>query len=575
MTVPNSNIKVTYNGNGVAKEFQIPFSFLEKEHIKVIRIDLNGGEHLLTKDYFVDSTANVVHYPGYPIGEEPPQAEQPQVLPNGEKLLLYRSTPKTQDTDLPRQGILSEIEAMDDKSIMCIQEMNEELGRSIKPPISSNLTGEIPAPVIPGASLAISEDGKSLRLGANPDGIAQSVATANEAKQTANGAKQTADGIADTATQALSNSQNAQDRVAALEELVEELDIGDAETLQGSTKEEILQTAQTQTDTTITNLGITPFGSAGEALVVTADGTGTEWKAVSGVPVGTIMAWGGLTAPAGYLECAGQVVKRAIYKDLFQAIGTVWGTTAGDDFKLPDFKSAARFLRSRGDGLEVGTVQGDAFQGHYHEGGAGDGYDKTEASAAPIPNAAGGHPSRTNGWKPKNDGINGVPRTADETRPKNAVVMYCIKATDEYINPSQVDIEPIIQQLVNKPNREEIKELAGTRLWLSGEYTPIAKQPTIVLHGLDIDPLKCKWELLLICKVAEFGYSVGDLAIGACTYGQASGQWIAHPLTPLLSKNDIRFDTTNTTLFVINKSTSAGAAMATLANWRYIFRIWY
>ncbi len=573
LAVPNSNIKVTYNGNGVAKEFQIPFSFLEKEHIKVIRIDLNGGEHLLTKDYFVDSTANVVHYPGYPIGEEPPQAEQPQVLPNGEKLLLYRSTPKTQDTDLPRQGILSEIEAMDDKSIMCIQEMNEELGRSIKPPISSNLTGEIPAPVIPGASLAISEDGKSLRLGANPDGIAQSVATANEAKQTANGAKQTAEGIADTATQALSNSQNAQDRVAALEELVEELGIGDAETLQGSTKEEILQTAQTQTDTTITNLGITPLGSAGKALVVTADGTGTEWKAVSGVPVGTIMAWGGLTAPAGYLECAGQIVKRAIYKDLFQAIGTVWGTTAGDDFKLPDFKSAARFLRSRGDGVEVGEVQGDAIRNIAGSFNSLAGSVTGACSLKTTWLAVNGTDVNLRAADVEFKASNVVP-TADENRPKSAVVMYCIKAVDEYINPSQVDIEPVIQQLVNKPNREEIKELAGTRCWTSEEYSPILNLSTIISHGLDIDPNLARAEVWLVCKVASGGYLVNDVIRYPAHRPPAGSTVLVAPLPVFLTKKTVG-TVLGSALQFANKTNGSDYSSTTMASWRYVFKIWY
>ena len=101
---------------------------------------------------------------------------------------------------------------------------------------------------------------------------------------------------------------------------------------------------------------------AGKVLAINKEGTGTEWQVVSGNPTGTIIAWAGLTPPAGYLECAGQILKRDIYKDLFKAIGTVWGTTGEDNFQLPDFTSAARFLRSRGDGLEVGEVQRDAIR---------------------------------------------------------------------------------------------------------------------------------------------------------------------------------------------------------------------
>ena len=35
MTVSSQTNKIIYIGNGVAKEFAIPFSFLEQEHIKV------------------------------------------------------------------------------------------------------------------------------------------------------------------------------------------------------------------------------------------------------------------------------------------------------------------------------------------------------------------------------------------------------------------------------------------------------------------------------------------------------------------------------------------------------------
>ena len=35
MTVSSQTNKVIYVGNGVAKEFAVPFSFLEQEHLKV------------------------------------------------------------------------------------------------------------------------------------------------------------------------------------------------------------------------------------------------------------------------------------------------------------------------------------------------------------------------------------------------------------------------------------------------------------------------------------------------------------------------------------------------------------
>ena len=328
----------------------------------------------------------------------------------------------------------------------------------------------------------------------------------------------------------------------------------------------------------LSELGITPIGNAGEALVVSADGTGTEWAVVSGVPVGTIIAWGGLTPPAGYLECAGQIVKRTIYKDLFQAIGTVWGTTAGDDFKLPDFKSAARFLRSRSDTKQVGLIEEDAIRnikgslphlasittaadltGVFRTGAL----DTPVTSTRYLNSSVGTYPSTVMDISLQ------VP-TADENRPKNAVVMYCIKAVDEYINPTQVDMAKVDQE---KANRDEVKELAGTRPWVSGEYLPIANTPTIVSHGLSgIDPLKCRCDVLLICKVAEHGYSIGDQAI---SWGAYTG-FGANPTTAHLSNTTIQYNTGDqqTGLYGCNKNTGITVNF-TLVNWRYIFRIWY
>ncbi len=318
---------------------------------------------------------------------------------------------------------------------------------------------------------------------------------------------------------------------------------------------------------------------AGKVLAINKEGTGTEWQVVSGNPTGTIIAWAGLTPPAGYLECAGQILKRDIYKDLFKAIGTVWGTTGEDNFQLPDFTSAARFLRSRGDGLEVGEVQGDAIRNitgkfdaslvTYYAGNQGIklGKGAVESTYSTSVRAQiggnGGYLADT-----QFDASKVVP-TADENRPKSAVVMYCIKAVDEYINPAQVDMAKVDQE---KANRDEVKELAGTRLWVSGEYTPILGTPTTVLHGLNIDPLKCKCDVLLKCIVADGGYTAGDIISGFAQKGSTGD--IETPSALLLFTNQIQTTTASGILRAIRKD-NGGYFNIVQANWRYIFRIWH
>jgi microcystin-dependent protein len=61
------------------------------------------------------------------------------------------------------------------------------------------------------------------------------------------------------------------------------------------------------------------------------------------VPAGTIHAYGGSTAPSGYLVCDGAVLDRATYPALFAAIGTNFGSPSGTTFNLPDLRG--QFLR--------------------------------------------------------------------------------------------------------------------------------------------------------------------------------------------------------------------------------------
>lgn len=55
------------------------------------------------------------------------------------------------------------------------------------------------------------------------------------------------------------------------------------------------------------------------------------------VPVGSIQAYGGLTAPNNWLICDGSAVSRTDYKELFQIIGVTYGEGDGlTTFNLPD-----------------------------------------------------------------------------------------------------------------------------------------------------------------------------------------------------------------------------------------------
>lgn len=83
--------------------------------------------------------------------------------------------------------------------------------------------------------------------------------------------------------------------------------------------------------------------------------------AFSFVPAGTILPFGGATAPSGWLLCNGASVAIASYPALSNAIGVLWGNPGGGSFNLPDGRGA--FFRGIGtSGVHVGPATVGAVQ---------------------------------------------------------------------------------------------------------------------------------------------------------------------------------------------------------------------
>jgi microcystin-dependent protein len=83
------------------------------------------------------------------------------------------------------------------------------------------------------------------------------------------------------------------------------------------------------------------------------------------VPPGTISAFGGQAAPAGWLLCDGSAVKRTDYPGLFTAIGTTWGAGDGTTFNVPDLRGRGLFAASAsGTFATVGATGGSETHTH-------------------------------------------------------------------------------------------------------------------------------------------------------------------------------------------------------------------
>ncbi|MCP4134597.1 MAG: hypothetical protein GY754_26725 [bacterium] len=157
-------------------------------------------------------------------------------------------------------------------------------------------------------------------------------------------------------------------------------------------------------------------------------------------PPGTINPFAGGNVPAGWLLCDGQAYGRTEYTELFQAIGTAWGTPDGYRFNVPDLRGV--FLRGvdggtgkdpdaalRGEanpggntGNTVGSLQGDAYQYHTHYIESWAGYN---SNGYANPRNAGYGDAGPYGDSIPTKSSTGSHST--ETRPANAYVNYIIK----------------------------------------------------------------------------------------------------------------------------------------------------
>lgn len=147
--------------------------------------------------------------------------------------------------------------------------------------------------------------------------------------------------------------------------------------------------------------------------------------------------------PAGFLIADGRSLKKSEYPELFNVLGYIYGGS-GENFNLPNF-SDGKFMRSiGGNAAGLGVVQQDAFQGHYHKW-----RDSTTVAGWTyniVGNTSNHFGNRDNASavaEPKSDGVNGEPRTANETRPLNMSVVVLIKAKD-VISPSAGQIDKTI-----------------------------------------------------------------------------------------------------------------------------------
>lgn len=106
-------------------------------------------------------------------------------------------------------------------------------------------------------------------------------------------------------------------------------------------------------------------------------------------PVGSILPYGGSSAPTGWLLCDGTELTDGdtgeTYEDLYDVIGTTFGGTGVSSFYLPDLRGRFPLGKGQSDDNTKYNNDGDAIQGSSFSLGDEGGYENHRLSEAEIP----------------------------------------------------------------------------------------------------------------------------------------------------------------------------------------------
>lgn len=144
MTIATTTFKVSANGNGSATSFSFsPMVIYENSDLMVVKTDINGVETDLVEGVGATNYAVVVGtLPTTGSITYPASGGTPLQL--GESVTIKRVVPEVQLTNLQNQGpyLPETLETQLDKFVCMVQQIQEEVDRSVKSPIGSTVDPE-------------------------------------------------------------------------------------------------------------------------------------------------------------------------------------------------------------------------------------------------------------------------------------------------------------------------------------------------------------------------------------------------------------------------------------------------
>jgi hypothetical protein len=123
-----------YLGDGVVVQFPFDFKVFAPSDIEIVQADVNGNETTLTSGYTVALNTDQENNPGGAVTLDAP-------LGIGELLVIISRVPYLQPANITNQGGFypNVLNAISDRSVILSQQLREEVERSVKVPVTSDI----------------------------------------------------------------------------------------------------------------------------------------------------------------------------------------------------------------------------------------------------------------------------------------------------------------------------------------------------------------------------------------------------------------------------------------------------
>lgn len=173
MTIETVTNKTIQSGNGSNKDFDFAFEILDEDSLSLTKRGSDGTETAITTNFTVtgigDEAGGTVNYP-----------TSGSALAANEKIIIKRVVALKQPENLRNQGdySLEDIEDALDRAVMLCQQLQEQIDRSLKLPLTSSSTYVTVDDFVANKLLYVSSDGTKVKMSDADFGSIQTYLTA-------------------------------------------------------------------------------------------------------------------------------------------------------------------------------------------------------------------------------------------------------------------------------------------------------------------------------------------------------------------------------------------------------------